>query len=186
MDMYSIQGRYYSVVELDSVCPAGWNLPTIEDWINYFTYLTETKYPKVNLEINVYGERKFSPKELKELISEKQLLSPLNISGYYNKIDLWAEGNLLNLKQIGRVEGGEVQIGYQHGKYWDREQKKWLEEPFADFWTRANSEVTSDKTHAHVSNIYTVIHSHDIHLKPKQKRKLRKFMVRCVKDYHIQ
>jgi hypothetical protein len=42
--------------------------------------------------------------------------------------------------------------------------------------------VIKGKTHIHIRpDSFTNIHAHDHHLKPKQEKKLRRFMVRCVK-----
>ena len=147
-EKYNLTGRYYHMAEIDSVCPSGWVIPNVQDWINYYKFMVAEQYPTVKLEIKAFE-------------------NPLNynIAGYNNDINLFEEGNLLNLMPTGRYEGGVLNIP----------------DVYADFWTLDEHEEFEGTTHIHIMNVWTTIHSHKHHLKPKQKRKLRKFMVRCIK-----
>ena len=100
-EKYDLNGRYYHMMEIDSICPAGWVLPNVQDWINYFNFLVKNQYPDVTLEI-------------------KSFENPLNynIAGYDTKIDLFKEGNLLHLKPTGRYEGTQLQIPDVYADFW--------------------------------------------------------------------
>jgi uncharacterized protein (TIGR02145 family) len=145
--LVDVEGRYYHFQEIDSVCPVGWDLPTIQDWFDYFSYL--------NVEQNVemdFGE-----------IDEPHHHF---IRGYDGQIDLFKVGNVLNLKPIGRYEGSLFNIS--------------IDTPFADYWSKDDIEDYPGTTHIHLMNPWTTIHSHKHNMKPKQKEKIRRFMVRCV------
>ena len=148
MDKYNLAGRYYHMEEIDSVCPAGWVIPNVQDWIDYFNFMVSEQYPGIELEIQTFED-------------------PLNynIAGYNEAINLFEEGNLLNLMPTGRYEGTELQIP----------------DVYADFWTLDELEEIEGTTHIHIMNVWTTIHSHKHHLQPKKRKKLRKFMVRCIK-----
>ena len=88
------------------------------------------------------------------------------IANYSDKIDLFSEDNILNLQPTGRIEGGSLNIPTD----------------YADFWTIDDTEEAEGRSHIHLMNPWTTIHSHKHHLKPKQKKKLRKFMIRCVSN----
>jgi len=86
------------------------------------------------------------------------------IANYSDKIDLFSEDNLINLQPTGRIEGGVLNIPTD----------------YADYWTIDKNEEAEGRSHIHFMNAWTTIHSHKHHLKPNQKKKLRKFMIRCV------
>ena len=85
---------------------------------------------------------------------------------YDKSIDLFKEDNPLNLNPTGRIEGKTFNIP----------------DVYADYWTRDPQETFEGKSHIHIMNAWTTIHSHKHHLRPNKKNKLRKFMVRCVSD----
>ena len=86
------------------------------------------------------------------------------MANYSDKIDLFSEDNLINLQPTGRIEGGVLNIPTN----------------YADYWTLDKNEEAEGRSHIHFMNAWTTIHSHKHHLKPSQKKKLRKFMIRCV------
>lgn len=86
------------------------------------------------------------------------------ISEYSEAIDLFNNTNPLKLRPTGRIEGGILNIPTD----------------YADYWTIDNNEEIDGRTHIHIMNPWTTIHSHKHHLKPKKENELRKFMVRCV------
>ena len=147
MEKYDLAGRYYHMSEIDSICPVGWRIPNVEDWISYFKFLAVEQTPGVELEITSIDD-------------------PVHytISNYSDKIDLFADGNLLELKPTGRVEGEVFN----------------LPDNYADYWTFDANEEVEGRSHIHIMNPWTTIHSHKHHLKLNQKNKLRKFMIRCV------
>ena len=148
IDRYNLRGRYYHMSELDSVCPTGWRLPDVQDWIDYYDFMVSTQYSEVSLAID-------------------SMTKPVHytISNYSETIDLFANTNLLNLKATGRIEGNVQNIPND----------------YADYWTLDDNEEFKGRTHIHIMNPWTTIHSHKNHLRPKKVEELRKFMVRCVK-----
>ena len=149
INIYNLYGRYYHVDEFEYVCPDGWRIPDVDDWTKYFQFLTSQHVPEVELEIS-------------------RIEKPIHytFSNYSDHIDLFAEGNPLNLSPTGRIEGGVQNIP----------------DSYADFWTMDANEEVSGKTHIHIMNPWTTIHSHKHHLQTSKKKKLRFFMVRCVSD----
>lgn len=81
-------GNYYSSIELDSVCPKGWHVATIEDWEDYFEILLKNNALKDSLKIDT--------------------LPPNNaILKTINGLDLFKD-SLLNLIPIGWVQGNKI------------------------------------------------------------------------------
>ena len=164
---YNIKGRYYHLSEIDSVCPVGWQLPDPDVWLRYFEYLAMQQESKVDIEFT--GEvRNFT------------------ISGYKDKIDIYGKDNPLRLAPTGRFEGSNYNVPNDYSDYWTFDAPT--------YQTMKNKAHASEdhvhimpgaikgKTHIHIRpNHFTNIHTHDHHLKPNQEKKLRRFMVRCVK-----
>ena len=146
-DKYKVSGRFYDMSEFETACPDGWQIPEVSHWIAYFEYIAETQAPGLVLEITAIEE-------------------PVHytIANYSERIDLFNEGNALNLRPTGRIEGDVLNIPTD----------------YADYWTKDDNEEAEGRSHIHFMNPWTTIHSHKHHLKPKQKKKLRKFMIRCV------
>jgi len=109
---------------------------------------------------------KENPRKIKlvtqELTKENYYFSFMN---YEKRMDLFKEGNSLGLNPTGRIEGG----------------KFYPPTTFADYFTTDNKETFRGKSHIHIMNAYTTIHSHEHNLQPDKEEELRKFMVRCVK-----
>jgi uncharacterized protein (TIGR02145 family) len=83
----------------------------------------------------------------------------------YNKsVDLFKPGNPLNLRPTGRIEGKNFNVP----------------DVYADYWTHDDQETFKGKSHIHIMNAWTTIHSHKHNLQERRENKLRKFMVRCV------
>ncbi len=85
---------------------------------------------------------------------------------YEKRIDLFEEGNPLALNPTGRIEGGKFNVP----------------DVYADYFTTDSKATFRGKSHIHIMNIYTTIHSHEHNLQPEKEDELRKFMVRCVKQ----
>jgi uncharacterized protein (TIGR02145 family) len=98
-----------------------------------------------------------------ELTEENYYFSFLN---YEKRIDLFKKGNSLNLNPTGRIEGGKFNAP----------------DIYADYFTSDSKETFKGKSHIHIMNAYTTIHSHEHNLEPEKEDELRKFMVRCVKQ----
>lgn len=147
---FNLHGRYYHFLEVDSVCPPGWRLPNVQDWMDYFNYLVKDHRPKVKLEMLVVDD-------------PTHYTSFLN---YSKRIDLFKAGNPLNLNPTGRFEGTVFNIP----------------DVYADYYTRDERESFKGRSHIHIMNAYTTIHSHEHNMQPEKEEELRKFMVRCVKS----
>jgi uncharacterized protein (TIGR02145 family) len=147
---FNLHGRYYHFINTDSVCPGGWRLPNTQDWIDYFNFLVKGSPKKIKLETIALQE-------------ENYYFSFLN---YEKRLDLFKEGNPLNLSPTGRIEGGKFNAP----------------DVYADYYTTDNKETFKGKSHIHIMNIYTTIHSHEHNLQHDKENELRKFMVRCVKQ----
>ena len=147
---FNLHGRYYHFINTDSVCPSGWRLPSTQDWIDYFNFLVKENPKKVKLETIA-------------LEDENYYFSFLN---YEKRLDLFKEGNPLNLNPTGRIEGGKFNAP----------------DVYADYYTTDSKETFKGKSHIHIMNVYTTIHSHEHNMQPDKEEELRKFMVRCVKQ----
>ena len=162
----NLSGRFYHVNEIDSICPCDWNLPDTEDWINYFSYLSDSARQQTKLSFDK---------------------SHIAFHEYENHTDIFSdnhESNPLNLIPTGRWEGGQYYSPDNYADYWT------LDPPnFGEGDRNARSglvhvlpEVHEGRTHIHFrAKGFTNIHSHKHHLDAKKEKKLRKFMVRCVK-----
>ncbi len=65
---------------------------------------------------------------------------------------------------LGRVEGDKLLHSPDH----------------SDYWVAADGELYEQRTHLHVHNSLITAHGHFHHLDLRKKKRLRKFMVRCV------
>jgi uncharacterized protein (TIGR02145 family) len=150
----SLYGRYYHFETIDSACPAGWRLPSIEDWDDYYSYL-------LNL-----NRRKKASLEVVELKDEEEGHRYVSFLNYKKRIDLFAKDNPLNLQANGRVEGNR----FTPSSSW------------ADYFAADSKETYKGKSHIHIMQEWTTIHSHEHNMQPEKEDELRKFMVRCVKE----
>jgi len=159
-------GRYYHLEDLDCACPTGWALPDTEDWLNYFEHLSELSKEDVTI--------RFSAD-----------ITHFAIDGYDKKIDIFAKGNPLGLAPTARVEGDQFFLPSNYADFW-------VLDPLTYSTTGKAHEgadhihlmpkVIDGKTHIHIRQKgWSNIHSHEHHLNPKKLKKLRKFMIRCVK-----
>ena len=163
---YKIKGRYYHLSEIDSVCPSGWQLPDPDHWLNYFEFIAATSKEKFVIEFT--GE-----------------VQNFTISGYKDAIDIYDKDNPLELAPTGRFEGAEFNIPESYSDFWTLDAptyKNAQDRSHSDDHVHIMAGAIKGKTHIHIRpDWFTNIHSHDHHLKPKQEKKLRRFMVRCVK-----
>ncbi|SNS80446.1 major paralogous domain-containing protein [Ekhidna lutea] len=144
-------GRFYHLNELDSVCPPKWIVSRKEDWLTYFEYIVD------NL-----GDSTIK-------ITENKMDEIVEID-YWGKIDIFNLINPLEINHTAWVEGGQ---------WFD---SKMMEPPSAHFWVLEPQRDEPERTHVHFDgDIRIRIHRHKHHLKPNQEKKLRRFMVRCVK-----
>ncbi len=162
----NLSGRFYHVDEIDSICPCGWKLPDAEDWIDYFSYLSNAVDQQTKLSV------------------DKVHIAFLEYESHLDIFSANPDSNPLNLVPTGRWEGGQYYLPGNYADYWTLDPPNFGE---GDRNTRSGlvhviPEVYEGKTHIHLrQNGFTNIHSHKHHLDPKKEKKLRKFMVRCVK-----
>lgn len=87
------QGNFYSHLELDTICPAGWRLPSSTDWQNYFDFLRLSKgVDPGGIQIDTLPENYLS----------------LNFSGFSPDSPLFDTSNPILLGPWGWVEGKKV------------------------------------------------------------------------------
>jgi uncharacterized protein (TIGR02145 family) len=146
-NLQSTKGRYYHFQELDSICPKGWRLPDWKDWNNYINYLLKDN-DTLQLTMETVGEPHHHI-----------------IEGFSGVINLFEEGNPLDLHPVGRYQGQIVSTN--------------PDTPFADYWTIDENEAINGTSHAHLWDVLN-IHSHKHHMNPNNEKELRRFMVRCV------
>ncbi len=149
---FNLHGRYYHFQNIDSVCPRDWRLPNVQEWTSYFHFLVENNSRKIELHIL----DQMDPED------KNHYTSFLN---YTKRIDLFKKGNPLNLNPTGRIEG-------------DTFSKPTT---YADYWSTDDKETFAGKSHIHIMNAWTTIHSHEHNMQLEKGDELRKFMVRCVK-----
>ena len=160
-----LNGRYYHIEEICCVCPDGWRLPGAEDWLNYFSYLIKS--------VDSLAPLKF--------LADNNHFA---INGYSERFNIFDDKNPLKLTPTGRVEGGKYKIPENYADYWTEDPPEWNHDlpPSSANHTHTLSTVYEGKTHIHIrKDSFTNIHSHEHHLNPSKKKKLRMFMVRCVK-----
>jgi uncharacterized protein (TIGR02145 family) len=148
-NLSNTEGRYYHFLELDSICPNGWRLPKWEDWESYMNYLLKD-YDRLQLTIETAKDPHHHV-----------------IEGFYGVMDIFAEGNSLNLRPVGRFQGESISTS--------------PDTPFADYWTLDENEDIPGTSHAHLWEVLN-IHSHEHHMDPTKEDEIRRFMCRCVKD----
>lgn len=160
-----LNGRYYYLSELDSVCPVEWQLPDPEDWLNYFEHLAKMN----DMVLEFTGE-----------------WSNFTFSGYKGKVNLFADDSPLHLGPTGRYEGSLFNTPNDYADYWTRDAPTYQtvnsKEHGGSDHVHIMSGLVKGKTHIHIRpNSFTNVHSHDHHLNPKKEKKMRRFMVRCIK-----
>lgn len=148
-NIQNTEGRYYHFQEVDSICPQGWRLPKWEDWEYYINYVLKD-----------HGKSQLNMKTAEDPHHHV-------IEGFFGVIDLFEEGNPLNLHPIGRYQGGVLSTN--------------PETPFADYWTRDEKEDIPGTSHAHLWEVLN-IHSHEHHMDPAKEDEIRRFMIRCIKS----
>lgn len=160
-----LRGRFYHINELDSVCPCDWKLPDVEDWIAFYDHLATINSDSLQIKLSF----------------DKAAIAIMN---YHSTIDVFSDDNPLNLRTNGRMEG--EQYFYLEGlaDYWVKDPPDFSEgtRNLRPGVVHVLPQVFSGKTHIHIrSQGLSNIHSHNHHLDPKKEKKLRKFMVRCIK-----
>jgi uncharacterized protein (TIGR02145 family) len=108
---------------------------------------------------------KESPRKVKlKTIARQEENYYFGFLNYEKRLDLFKVGNPLNLNPTGRIEGGKFNAP----------------DVYADYYTTDSKETFKGRSHIHIMNIYTTIHSHEHNMQPDKEEELRKFMVRCV------
>ena len=158
-----VQGRYYHQEELDSVCPTGWRLPGMTDWLSYFEFLGQQHQAE---------------------ISYKSYRDHVEIRDYDDQFQLFAEDSPLHLKFGGIYEGDELIIKGDYVNYWLQDLTSSADMGERDLLERLGikrvRKVYGGTSHIHLGHPWTQIHSHEHHLDPADEASLRRFMVRCI------
>lgn len=131
--------RYYSFEKLEDLCPNGWRLPYMHEWEPFVESFLDAQKARM-----MEGNKK---------------LFRVDFMDKYNIF----ESNILNIKPLGRIEGG----AHDPGNY-------------IDFWTQ--NEKTDERFHMHLSPYSVTGHAHKHHLKTNEPETFRLFAVRCVSD----
>ena len=79
--------RFYSFETLDSVCPDGWRLPTVEDWDKFTESFEDAEKARM-----MEGNKKFYRVD------------------FLDKYNIF-KSNILAIKSFGRIEGGKLVTG---------------------------------------------------------------------------
>ncbi len=85
--------NFYSYKEIESVCPKGWRIPTVEDWNSFLETLEEAKLARM-----FEGNKKLFRVD------------------FLDRYDVF-EKNRLEIRPIGRTEGNIWKDGY-YADYW--------------------------------------------------------------------
>lgn len=153
------RGRWYHMSELDSICPNGWRLPEVDDWIDYFNYLsTQTD-----------GSYKFETLETDYRLTE-----------FDQFFDLFENGNPLRITPAGIYEGNKFIYAPNSADFWINDLVPRNESEEKAYQVVKKS--TPGTAHIHLYNQFTHIHSHKHHLNPKKPSDIRRFMCRCIKQ----
>lgn len=153
------KGRWYHMNELDSICPPGWRLPEIDDWINYFNYLSDQTDGSYTLNTSETDYR---------------------LTEFDQFFDLFENGNPLQIIPAGIYEGNQFIYAPNSADYWINDlipRKKSKEKEY-----KVVKNTTPGTAHIHLYNQFTHIHSHKHHLNPKKPSEIRRFMCRCIKQ----
>ncbi len=153
------KGRWYHMSEIKSICPSGWRLPYLEDWLNYFNYLAN----------NSNGNY--------ELITWTTDYRLTNFEEYF---DLFEEGNPLTILPAGIYEGNAFMYRPGSADYWMMDIIPRHQSEKKSFKVVKKS--YPGKAHIHLYNQYTHIHSHDHHLENEKPDQIRRFLCRCVEE----
>ncbi len=161
------QGRWYHMEELEDVCPSGWQLPHAQDWVNYFEYLADKKDATLKIKSN------------------KENVSIVNLEDI---IDLFEKNNALNIETTGIFQGlNYIQPNLEEqGKqadYWIVDLPTGKTKEDGSQWSfKPVRLVHEGRSHIHLFNEFTNIHSHEHHLDPDDPGTMRRFMVRCIRS----
>ena len=102
--------------------------------------------------------------EIKDELRSDDRFLIVNFEDVYNPFE---ENNPLNIKNTGWIQGGEYSSDVTH--------------LLATYWTADIKDHKLNRTHIHITPMWINIHTHRHHIKPKDEKTLRLFMVRCVR-----
>ena len=90
------------------------------------------------------------------------------IDGYEGTYDPFEIDNPLRIKNTGWIQGDAFSNDVPH--------------LLATYWITTLKEGKVNRSHIHITPMWTNFHQHKHHLKVRDEKTLRRFMVRCVKD----
>lgn len=153
------QARWYHMNEIDSVCPPGWRLPYLDDWIGYFDYLSRLTGGSYQL---------------------KAIPAEYRLTEFNQYFDLFENGNPLEIRGVGIYQGEEFLFAPVSADYWIADLKTRKESEKRHFKMIKKS--YPGTAHIHLYNEHTHIHSHKHHLNPHKPAEIRRFMCRCIRE----
>lgn len=156
----NVNGRWYHMNELSTVCPMGWRLPTSDEWIRYFNLLSEKTGAKPSV------------------IAKKEHISITKFSSHF---DLFEPGNPLNIIPAGIFQGTTFIHAPESADFWIQDLPTKANSKKDKTLKRVKT-IHPGTSHIHLFNEFTNIHSHHHHLDPMDEENLRRFLVRCVAD----
>ena len=152
------RGRWYHMHELDSICPEGWRLPHLDDWIAYFDYLSSISEGSYDLQTST---------------------SEYRLTEFNQYFDLFENGNPLLIIPAGIYEGNEFLYAPGSADFWIMDLQTRKEAKGKNFKLVKKS--YPGTAHIHLYNQFTHIHSHRDHLEADKPNEMRRFMCRCIK-----
>jgi uncharacterized protein (TIGR02145 family) len=150
--------RWYHLSEINDVCPQGWRLPTGDEWL-------------------AYVKSRLAERDMR--YSEGTYKSDYAIWARRNEdIQLYEEGNPLNLQVMGIFQGDEFVQAPGSADYWiqDIPMKSEVETDTI----KAVKRTFPNRSHVHLYPNRTNFHSHMHHLEETNPAEMRRFLVRCV------
>lgn len=153
------EARWYHLSEIDSICPKGWRLPTGDEWLSYVKELIDENSIK-------YSEGTYK--------SDYAIWAKKN-----EDINLYKEGNLMNLQVMGIFEGEEFYQYPGSADYWIQDIPM-IDEVGEKSGVKAVKLTYPNRSHVHLYPSRTNFHSHMHHLDENDSTTMRRFLVRCV------
>ena len=153
------RARWYHFTELETVCPEGWSIPTVEDWVKYFQYFGSLNDTKLKVR------------------SHKETIRAWGLD---EDAFVYEENNPLNLTpHMGMFEADSL-YQYNYGSdYWIQDMPLRSELKEGDFKWGVRI-IHPNRAHAHIYPEWIVFHSHLHHLDLNDSTTMRRFLVRCV------
>ncbi len=135
--------NFYYYIELDNVCPAGWHVPTWDEWKNAVEHIAVLQGISAD---DLHWEKDSFHIHIKDTTWGAELIRNIPIT----------YPQYLNIELLGWVEGKKLIQKYSQGNLWLKDEKP-----------------TLGKTHLHIGNSGHYKHSHNYNIidTPKKTRR---------------